>query len=169
MRPLHPANVATAGGNPDVVRKVGATEARKVQFLGVESYHDSSSGSERGANVIFRFSLDGIRVCHLGDLGHNLDPEDQAQIGPVDILLVPVGGNFTIDAGIAADLCRKIAPSVAIPMHYRNEKCQDFPVAGVEDFLQLMKNVIRNDVSETMLEKDSLPEATQVIVLKPAL
>jgi L-ascorbate metabolism protein UlaG (beta-lactamase superfamily) len=102
-------------------------------------------------------------------LGHNLSPEDQAQIGPVDILLVPVGGNFTIDAGIAADLCRKIAPSVAIPMHYRNEKCQDFPVAGVEDFLKLMKNVIRSDVSETTFEKDSLPEATQVIVLRPAL
>ncbi len=118
---------------------------------------------------MFRFSADGMTLCHLGDLGHPLSREQQSQIGEIDILFVPVGGNFTIDAGVAADTCRSLKPRVAIPMHFRNDRCPEFPVAGVEEFLALMGNVRREDGSEVELSKDSLPQEMEVVVLKPAL
>jgi len=161
-------NVAAVKGEPDVAKGGGIHNVKGVAFQGIDCYHDNSSGSQRGTNTIFCFSLDGIRVCHLGDLGHTLMPEDQAEIGPVDVLLIPVGGNFTIDATVASETCRLLKPRVVIPMHYRNERCPDFPVAGVDDFVSRMERVKRADGSEVELHKDSLPNATEVVVLTPA-
>ena len=93
--------------------------------------------------------------------------EDQAQIGRVDVLLIPVGGNFTIDAGVAAETCRRLNPRVVIPMHYRNERCPDSPVAGVDDFLALTETIRREVTSAVEFSKDTLPEAMEVVVLKP--
>lgn len=162
-------NVSAVKGNPAVVQGSGVHHAGGVTFEGIGCYHDDSSGSERSANTIFCFSLDSIRVCHLGDLGHPLRLEDEAQITHVDVLLIPVGGSFTIDARTAADVCRRLNPRVIIPMHYRNERCAGFPVAGVEDFLALMDNVRRSGGSEVDLRRDSLPDAGEVVVLEPAL
>ena len=162
-------NVSSVKGKPRVVKGGGSHTVNGVEFLGVNSFHDEQSGSQRGANIIFRFSADGMTLCHLGDLGHPLDPEQQSQIGEIDVLFVPVGGNFTIDAGVAADTCRSLKPRVAIPMHFRNDRCPEFPVAGVEEFLALMSNVRREDGSEVELSKDSLPQEMEVVVLKPAL
>ena len=162
-------NVASVKGSPKVVKGGGTHSAGGVEFRGIDCHHDDSSGSQRGANTIFCFSLDGVRVCHLGDLGHALSPELQGAIGPVDLLLVPVGGNFTIDAKVAAETCRALDPKVVIPMHFRNERCPDFPVAGVEDFLALMERVKRHDTSEAQFDKDSLPQAMEVSTLKLAL
>lgn len=169
-------NVSAVKGNPNVVKGSGVYNVKSVAFQGIDCYHDDSSGSQRGGNTIFCFSLDGIRVCHLGDLGHPLRPEDQAQIGPVDllaspadVLLIPVGGNFTIDASVAAETCRRLNPKVVIPMHYRNKRCPDFPVTGVEEFLTLMDKVRRADGNEVEFHKDSLPDTTEVVVLEPAL
>ncbi len=161
-------NVSAVKGNPQVIRGAGTHSAKGIQFLGIVSYHDDTSGSQRGPNTVFCFTLDGIRVCHLGDLGHALSPQNQAEISPVDLLLIPVGGNFTIDARLAADTCRRLSPKVIIPMHFRNDRCPEFPVAGVEDFLALMEKVQRKDTSEVEFYKDSLPEDTEVVVLKPA-
>lgn len=162
-------NVSAVKGSPDVIRGNGVTKVKGVEFQGIGCYHDDSSGNQRGANTIFCFTLDDIRICHLGDLGHDLSPEDQARISPVDVLLIPVGGNFTIGAEVAAKICRKLQPSSVIPMHYRNERCPDFPVAGVEDFLSLMENVKREKSSEVILDKDSFPGSIEVVVLQPAL
>lgn len=161
-------NVASVRGNPKVV-KGGTQTVRGVAFRGIESYHDESSGRERGRNTIYCFTIDGINVCHLGDLGQNVSPELQAKIGPVDVLFIPVGGNFTIDHNVAADVCRRLKPRVVLPMHYRNERCPRFPVNGIEGFLALMKAVRQANASEVEFEKKSLPEAVEVFVLKPAL
>ncbi|MFC1919177.1 MBL fold metallo-hydrolase [Chloroflexota bacterium] len=162
-------NVSAVKGSPDVVRGHGVTNVKGVEFYGTGCYHDDSSGSQRGANTIFCFTLDDIRVCHLGDLGHDLSPKDQARIGTIDILLIPVGGNFTIDAEVAARTCLKLQPRVVIPMHYHNERCPDFPVAGVEDFLALIDNTRKENTSEVMFDKVSLPGSMEVVVLQPAL
>jgi L-ascorbate metabolism protein UlaG (beta-lactamase superfamily) len=140
-----------------------------VEFRGIDCYHDSARGKERGPNTVFCFSIDGIRVCHLGDLGHALTEQNQTDIGVVDLLLVPVGVNFTIDAKVAAETCRILNPRVVIPMHYRNERCPEFPVAGVDDFVGLMERVRREDSNEAGFRSGTLPAAMEVVVLRPTL
>ena len=140
-----------------------------IPIKALPTYHDNAGGKERGTNNIFCLDVDGIRVCHLGDLGHRLGDKQVAELGKVDILLAPVGGNYTIDAQVATEVYAKIKPRVVIPMHYKNEKCSSFPVAGVEEFLKGKKDVSKPDASEVEFKKDKLPAATQIIVLKPAL
>ncbi len=162
-------NVAAVKGNPKVVREAVPVEIKGIKFNGIPSYHDDAGGGKRGNNIIFCLEVDGIRVCHLGDLGHQLGDKEVAEVGRVDILLCPVGGNFTIDARVATEVCNKLAPKVVMPMHYRNERCSSFPVSGVDDFLMGKANVNRPDASEVEFKRGKLPTTTQIIVLKPAL
>ena len=162
------ANVAAVGGNPRVVNETTPVEIGGVRFSGVASYHDASEGKERGNNVILSMEVDGVRVCHLGDLGHPLSGQQVAGIGRVDVLLVPVGGFFTIDAKVASEVAGKLSPKVIIPMHFSNEKCQ-FPIGAVDDFLAGKDSVIRPGVSEAEFKAGELPDTTEVVVLDPAL
>jgi len=159
-------NVAAVLGKPEVVR--GSAKVKGIDFKGVASYHDKAGGSQRGKNTIFCFEVDGIRVCHLGDLGHLLSDEQIAELGRVDILLIPVGGYFTIDARVATQVCNQLKPRVIIPMHYRNDKCA-FPITGVDDFLKEKENITRLEISERVFKSEELPVSTQIIVLKSAL
>ena len=160
-------NAAAVGGNPEVVKE--AKEVKGTEFNGVPTYHDDAGGSQRGSNIIFCFEVDGVKVCHLGDLGHPLTDKQVADLGSVDVVMVPVGGNYTVDAKIATEVCGKLAPRVIIPMHFRNERCDSFPVAGVDDFLQGKADVSRSDSSEVEFKAGGLPATTQIVVLKPAL
>jgi L-ascorbate metabolism protein UlaG (beta-lactamase superfamily) len=161
-------NVAAVKGNPQVVKGDGTHQAKGIQFKGVPSAHDPSGGKERGANTIFTFTLDGVTVCHVGDLGHDLDDRTVAEIGPMDVLLIPVGGNFTVDAAVANQVCKRLKPQVCIPMHFKNPRCPNFPVAGVDDFASKRKPVRTLDASEVEITKDTLPTTPETIVLKPA-
>ncbi len=161
-------NAAAVRGNPEVVKGTVSKEVKKIKFKGTPTYHDMSSGSQRGNNTIFCFEVDGIRVCHLGDLGHQLDNKQVTELGKIDILLIPVGGFYTIDAKVATEVCSKLAPKVIMPMHYRNDKCSQ-PTAGVDEFLQGKAGVSRPDASEAGFKQGELPATTQIIVLKPAL
>jgi len=161
-------NAAAVRGNPEVVKGAASKEAKSIKFKGVSTYHDEAKGGQRGGNTIFCFEVDGIRVCHLGDLGHSLSDREVTELGKIDVLLIPVGGFYTIDAKVATEVSNKIAPRVVIPMHYKNEKC-GFPIGGVDDFLRGKANVRRLDASEAEFKQKELPAATQVVVLKPAL
>ncbi len=161
------ANVAAVGGNPEVVRTPGQHQVKGIAINGVPTYHDDQSGSQRGANVIFRLNVDGVNVCHLGDLGHPISQAQADEIGEVDVLLIPVGGFFTIDAAVATQVANLIEPRVTIPMHFRNPKCS-FPIADVEPFLADKQNVKRLDSSEVEFQKESLPTDTEITVLKPS-
>jgi L-ascorbate metabolism protein UlaG (beta-lactamase superfamily) len=161
-------NIAAVRGKPEVITGSGTKTAKGIQFEGIASHHDESKGKERGANTIFCFTVDGIRLCHLGDLGHELSREEIAQIGNVDVLLIPIGGFFTIDARVAAKVSDDLKPKVILPMHYKTPKC-DFPITGVEDFLAGRKNVKKLNSSETEFKAGKLPEATEIVVLQPAL
>ena len=161
-------NVAAVKGNPEVVREAVTREVKGIRFEAIPTYHDDAGGKLRGSNIIFCFEVDGIRVCHLGDLGHLLDDGQVAEIGTVDILLIPVGGYYTIDARVASEVCNQLKPRVIIPMHYRTEK--GIPgIAGVDDFLRGKERVSRLDTSETGFKREELPSSTQVLVLKSAL
>ncbi len=155
-------------GNPKMITGAGNKKVGNIEFKGVETYHDTSKGSQRGANTVFCFPVDGIRLCHMGDLGHHLSGPEIAEIGQVDVLMIPVGGFYTIDAATASKVCDQIKPKVIIPMHYRNDKCA-FSITGVEDFLKGKANVKRLNTSDLELKAGQLPQATEIVVLKHAL
>ncbi len=159
-------NIAAVGGNPEVVR--GTTGVKGIKFKGIPTYHDASQGKERGNNIIICFEVDGMRICHFGDLGHPLTDKQVSDIGKVDIVLIPVGGNFTIDAAVASQVVDRLQPGVVIPMHYKTDKVT-LPVVAVDEFLQGKSNVTRLDTSEVQFKSGELPSKTQIMVLKPAL
>lgn len=160
-------NVAAVRG-ATVLKGALAAEIKGIAIKGIPAFHDDAGGRRRGENTIYCFDVDGIRVCHLGDLGHQLDTKQINEIGGVDILLIPVGGTYTIDAKGADQVCRTLAPKVVIPMHYKTPKAR-IPLATVDEFLREKKNVIRPNSSEAEFKKNTLPAATQILILKSAL
>jgi L-ascorbate metabolism protein UlaG (beta-lactamase superfamily) len=161
-------NVESIEGNPQVIRGTSGTEVKGIKFKGVATFHDENKGKDRGTNTVFCFEVDGVRVCHLGDLGHDISAQEVQQIGKVDVLLTPMAGFYTMNADVATEVSNKIKPKVIIPMHFKNERC-DFPVSGVDDFLKGKKNINRVDASEVEFKAGKLPAETQIMVLKPAL
>lgn len=155
-------------GNPEVVRGSGVKTIKGISIKGIPSYHDPSRGKERGENVVFNLLVDGIQLCHLGDLGHVLEERELREIGSVDILLVPIGGYFTIDAGEATQIVNRIKPRVVIPMHFKTEKCA-FPIAPVDDFLKDKPSFKRMGSSEVSYSKATLPPQMEIVVLEHSL
>ncbi len=148
-----------------VVSSVGNTTIKGVHITGVPSYHDEQYGAERGRNIIFVITIDHIRLCHLGDLGHELSPAEIEAIGDVDILFVPVGGKYTIGPAGATAVIGRVKPRIAIPMHYCTDKF-DSDLLPVDEFLKGKKNVTILDKSELEIAKEQLPEQTRIIVMK---
>ncbi len=162
------SNVAAVKGSPEIVRRTGRSTVKGIEFRGIATYHDEAEGRLRGNNTIFCFEVDGIRVCHLGDLGHLLDDKQVAEIGSVDIVFIPVGGYYTIDAKAATEVCNQLKPKVIIPMHYKTEK--GIPnIVGVDGFLREKGDVSRLDTSQAEFKRGELPATSQIMVLKPAL
>lgn len=159
-------NVEALSGTPEIVRTLRARQAASFSVRGVESFHDIEHGALRGDNIMFVIEADGIVVCHLGDLGHELEPAQVEAIGEVDLLLIPVGGTFTIDAEAATLVSRQLSPRVTIPMHYRNDKCL-FGIGGVDSFTQGKQGVETPGVSEIELSKENLPVSPKIFVLEP--
>ena len=103
-----------------VIKGPGEYEKSGVQIVGISSFHDNTRGSERGLNTIYVIKIEDITLCHLGDLGqHELLPEQVELIGGVDILMIPVGGVYTINGKEAVDIVKQIEPKIIIPMHYK--------------------------------------------------
>lgn len=126
-------------GTPNIVDKCGFFNICDIPITGIPSFHDKVKGAKRGENIIYIFEIDGFRLCHLGDLGHLLSEEDIEKIGKVDILFIPVGGNFTIDGNEAAIISKNIKSHIVIPMHYKTGVIT-FPIEGVENFITNMKS-----------------------------
>ena len=152
-------------GSPQVVRGYGKNNAKGVEFLGVKTYHDEAKGAKRGENTVFVFEVGGIRLAHCGDLGHLLTEEQLKEIGKVDVLMIPVGGFYTIDAKQAWQNIEKIKPKIVIPMHYKQPFLgKNFPIDKVDVFLEGKKNVKRLDRNLLVLEKGKLPTETTIYV-----
>jgi len=155
-------------GKPQVIKGTGSHKAKSIEFKGIAAFHDERKGSERGQNTIFCFTLDGVKICHLGDLGHVLSEQEARQIGPVDVLLMPVGGVYTIDPTQAGQTAQKINPKIIIPMHYKTPHC-GFPLAKVEDFTSGKAGAKTIKGSEVEIKKEKFPQSPEIIVLQPAL
>jgi L-ascorbate metabolism protein UlaG (beta-lactamase superfamily) len=151
----------------EVINGTGEHEVAGLAITGVKTFHDAHQGKERGRNIAFVIEIDGVRVVHLGDLGHPLGADQAKALGRVDVLLIPVGGHFTMEPKEAAAVVRALRPSVVCPMHFKTESL-NFPVKPVEDFLSLMGKHERPGTNEVEIKAESLGEQ-RVIVLEHAL
>ncbi len=188
--------VGEVKGNPQIVsgdeiKGKGPVKVKGIEFRSIPTFHDDCEGKILGENNVLCFEVDGLRICHNGDLGHKLSDEQLAQIGKVDVLLLCVGqlkpigepqsriddagkrirlpyAKYIVDCDAANYSYDQLAPKVTIPIHYSNKRCT-FKLAGVESFLLQKKNVTRLDTSEVDIKREKLPAESQIVVLQPAL
>jgi len=150
-----------------IVNRAGKVTVEGVVIESVPTFHDDRKGGARGKNLVSIVEAEGLRVAHLGDLGHTISAKDYPMLAGVDVLMIPVGGYFTIDAATAAKIVKDLAPKIAIPMHYKTPKA-DFPITPVEDFTKLMDNVEKTGSSEIDVTRETLPAKAKVVVLQHA-
>ncbi|MEO0081877.1 MAG: MBL fold metallo-hydrolase [candidate division WOR-3 bacterium] len=155
-------------GRPPVLRGAGEHQVKSITITGLDTAHDDAAGAKRGRNTVFLYCIDGLKIVHLGDLGEPLPAAVSSAIGQVDVLLVPVGGYFTIDATQAHKTAEALGARIIIPMHYRTGKCS-FQIQPVDQFLQGRVGVRRFGTSEVEITKDKLPAAPEIWVLHHAL
>ncbi len=158
------AEVSKVEGSPRVLRDVGKHQPwPDVTVTGISSWHDDAKGSKRGENVCFLIETEGLRIAHLGDLGEMPDAQLAKALWGVDILLVPVGGFYTVDARQAAAIVTKTKPRMVIPMHYRTSQGGLSTISGPEDFLRLMSSYSQQPLLR--VSKEDLGEQPPCVVL----
>jgi L-ascorbate metabolism protein UlaG (beta-lactamase superfamily) len=154
-------------GSPFVISTPGEYEVKGAFIYGISSFHDGVSGKERGLNIIYRIEIDGnddIKIAHLGDLGHKLDTATLESLGEVDILLIPVGGTYTLDAKEAVEVINQIEPRIVIPMHYKTPGVK-VDLDPVEKFIKL-SGLSHEELPKLKLKKKDLPvDITKIITL----
>ena len=149
------------------IKGPGEYEIAGVLVLGVTTFHDAVKGQNKGKNTVYLFEIDGVNVCHLGDIGHIPTDEQLEQVGSIDILMVPVGGVSTINANMAAQIVRKVEPKIVIPMHYKTAKTKR-DLEPVESFLKEMAVTLAEPKPKLTVTKNSLPLTLQVAILTVA-
>lgn len=155
---------------PLMLSEAGEYSVADISVSAVERFHDEAHGAKRGKNLIFRFLIDGLRVCHLGDLGEPCSPGTVQAIGPADVLLIPVGGNYTIDARTAKEYVGLVKPSVVIPMHYKTAGLT-IDISSADGFLGLFTSekdvqIVRGGNSVTLSRSDLGSSKTKILVLE---
>jgi len=164
MHPEHSYTQAVSG-DYKVIKGPGEYELKATYVTGIATWHDASEGQKLGRNTIYILELDGLTLCHLGDLGHQLSSEQVEDVGDVDILFLPVGGVSTIGGATAAEIVRRLSPKIAIPMHYKTATLKK-DLEPIDKFLKEMG--IKEQVSQPKLavSRNTLPSSTQLIVLE---
>jgi L-ascorbate metabolism protein UlaG (beta-lactamase superfamily) len=157
-------NVESLRGNPEVVRGSGIFNVRGIKIRGVATYHDDEKGSKRGENTVYVIEAEKLVVCHAGDLGHTLSPDQVDAIGNVDVLLLPVGGTYTTDAVQADEVMQALNPRLVIPMHFKTASL-DFPIDGVETFVSGRANAWHSRLAYIEVSNASLPKEREIAVL----
>jgi L-ascorbate metabolism protein UlaG (beta-lactamase superfamily) len=141
----------------------GEYEIKNAEIIGTAAWHDDKNGGERGPNTIFSYNVDGINICHLGDLGTPLTSAQLEKIDGVDILMIPVGGKVTIGPKEAVKVIAEIEPKIVIPMHFRAGKMNE--LGSLDSFLAEIGKTPKN-TDRLKIQKKDLPEEMEVFVLK---
>jgi len=160
-------NITLVKNYSKVIDNPGEYEIKDISILGFSTFHDSKKGEERGKNTIFVFEIDGIRLAHLGDLGHLLSESVVDDMGSIDILMVPVGGGYTISPAEAMDVISSIEPSIIIPMHYGNEKLNQevFSTLAKEDEVLKVLAFPTEKMDKLSIKKEEIGEEQKMIIL----
>jgi L-ascorbate metabolism protein UlaG (beta-lactamase superfamily) len=147
-----------------VIKGPGEYEIKDVYVTGIPSYHDVEQGKKKGKNTIFVIEIEGVTLCHLGDLGHALSPEMIGELGSINVLFIPVGGINTIAGSVAADLVRNLNPGYVVPMHYKTGA----ETAELEFPERFLKELGIKDLAvqpKLVVTRTSIPAVTQVVML----
>ena len=149
--------VQAVAGSPIIIRTAGEHEACGIKIKGIKSYHDDEHGKKRGDNIIFRFEIDGLTVLHAGDIGDISDSKLIDEIGKVDVLMVPIGGVYTINAAQARQLANMLCAKAVIPMHYKTAALT-FDLGDLDTFVDhaVDCSIHRLNQSEAVIEKEYL-------------
>ena len=158
------SNVQGVAGEPKVVDGPGEYEIGGVLIVGVATRRDTGAGTGNQRNTAYLIEMDDLTVCHLGDLGHILTPKQVEQMNNADILLIPVGGNNTINAAQAAEVVSQIEPRIVVPMHFKTE-VTTLNLDPVSKFLREMGIADLKPQPRLVVNKGSLPEETTVVLL----
>ncbi|MBI4037961.1 MBL fold metallo-hydrolase [Candidatus Curtissbacteria bacterium] len=154
------------GKEPFVISGPGEYETSGVNIVGVPSFHDDKEGAERGKNTIYNISIDDVDIVHLGDLGQKALSQAQLEIlSNCDILLIPVGGVFTISGKDAPDIIAELEPKIIVPMHYKVEGLK-FPLEEVSAFLTAMGKEKAEALPKLSVSRERLPEEREVVLLE---
>jgi len=157
-------NLGAIRGNPFIIDTAGEYEMKGVFIEGVESWHDDKEGKERGKNIIYRIEMEDISITHLGDLGHTLDAKQLEKLEGTDILLIPVGGKYTINAAKAVEVISQIEPRIVIPMHYKIPGLK-IDVDGADKFIKELGLKPRQEEKLKISKKDLPQEDMELVVL----
>lgn len=157
-------NVKALRGESFVIDNPGEYDIKGVSIHGVESYHDDKEGKDRGKNIIYRMEIDNISVSHLGDLGHILDSQQLEVLVGTDILLIPVGGKYTLDAKKAVEVVSQIEPRIVIPMHYKIPGLKITDIDGVDKFIKEI-GVKPTEEEKLKISKKDLPQEDMELVI----
>ncbi|MEI6596632.1 MAG: MBL fold metallo-hydrolase [bacterium] len=157
-------NTGAIRGNPFIISTAGEYEIKGMFIEGVESAHDDKNGAERGENIIYRIEIEDISITHLGDLGHVLDTKQLEKLEGTDILLIPVGGKYTINAAKAVEVISQIEPRIVIPMHYKIPGLKA-DIDGVEKFIKELGIKPRQEEKLKIFKKDLPQEDMELVIL----
>ena len=162
----HPGHSFVEGieGEPKVIKGPGEYEISGVLVIGIATYHDAVKGQSRGKNNMYLMEIDGVAVCHVGDLGHVPGDEQVEEMGNVDVLMLPGGGASTINATLATEVIRKLEPKVVIPMHYKTE-ITTRDLDGVDLFLKEMGQSEIEPRNKASITRSNLPAGLQIYLL----
>ena len=150
----------------NIVDGVGVYELNGLKIHGIATWHDEKTGALRGLNTIYKWEMDGLTICHFGDLGEPIHDKLLKELGVVDVLLVPIGGTYTIDAVQANEYVRALAPSIVIPMHYR-PKDGTIDITDEQPFLRLFDCIERvGKTPITLCAEDRKVDETKVIFME---
>lgn len=157
-------NVAALKGDPYVIDIPGEYSAKGINIIGINSFHDNKNGTERGNNTIFVIESEELRICHLGDLGCDLTEKQLEAINGVDILMVPIGGKYTIDGKKAFEIAKKIEPKIIIPMHFKI-KGTTLDIDDEKKFCNEAGNCPKEKIAKLNIKKKDLLEKKMEVVI----
>lgn len=160
------SNIKALRGEPFIVDTAGEYDIKGVAIEGIDAYHDEKEGKERGGNIIYRIIIDDISVVHLGDLGQaELDAKQLEKLEGTDILLIPVGGTYSLDAKKAVAIISQIEPRIVIPMHYKTKDLNMAELEGVEKFIKELGITPRYEEKLKISKKDLPQEDMELVIL----
>ncbi|MBI4136951.1 MBL fold metallo-hydrolase [Candidatus Roizmanbacteria bacterium] len=160
-------DLSRIGGEPVVVRGPGEYEVLGIRIYGYQTFHDDKKGEERGVNTVYLFVIDGMRILHCGDLGHVLPDALLEEIGDVDILMVPVGGGFTVNAKQAVSVVKQIEPLIVIPMHFKAPAMSETfsELQPVDVFAKELDKPVKTE-EKLVISKDKFPQDLELVILQ---
>lgn len=158
-------NLEALRGNPFVIDCAGEYDTKGILIEGIDSYHDEEEGKLRGGNIIYRIEIDDISIVHLGDLGHVLSNEQLEKLVGTDILMIPVGGKFTLDAKKAVEVISQIEPRIVIPMHYKVDGLAYEDFDSIEKFIKELGIEPSREEKLKISKKDLPQEEMELVIL----